>query len=442
LARKKRLASAVGELYVPSVLFLFYGVAGFAIYFFDRYDRFEYAGVYFSDWSILWAFFVASVAILTIMFLVRLGLQKLRGIDLGSNEKKHERLLGTLLVVLLVLDSVARVKMISAGEYFSWLRAALLVRGDLIAASPVSMLQSKFELVLFSLIAYKAIGSRKWFYVLVVLFFMVLLKGQRATLFQGVIVTSLTYLSFSKGSVDFGKLAKYGFISLVAFSVLSSIIVDVRGQFRENMNEAIANPAQAVKSIAVEYFPNAILGGSQHEKDVSKVEIGQRLTLWSGSFSSEISRLHSGKGYMPLEYFLEAITLPIPSVIYPGDKPVVEQGPRTARWYGLGANSQKSVEMYDGGSTSFSDIHKYGGLASVFVLSALYSFLLLAVAWFCICRYRQVGVVLFFAFALILDVRANNFAQILVTFRDVILMLFFVEILYFMSRVKISGNRL
>ena len=438
LIKNKRFLSVVGELYVPFSLFVFYGLAGGSVYFLDRHERYSYAGVFFDDWDIFYSFLLASIAITTISFLLRLWWGRIEKIDISCNEVKFEKVILILLISLLAFDAFARANMISSGEYFSWLRGALIAQGELVGGSPVSALQVKGELILAALLGYKITHSKTWRYVFVIFLMLVFLKGQRGPMFQCVIISGFTFLAFSANSPNMRKVIRQGVLTIAVFIFASSAIVDVRGQFRENMQEAMDAPVKAIGKIVFEYIPSALLGQNGVTKEVSGASLNERITLWSGSFASELNRMGDGYSYMPIEYFAEAIILPIPAVLYPGTKPVVEQGSRTARWFNLGGNSAAPYSAYDPGSTLFSDIYKYGGAVLILILSMVYSGLLVLLARFSITRYRKLGFLLVFSYVFIIDIRANNFAQILVSFRDVTLILVVVEAIYLSSRLRFT----
>src|SRR5690606_23055331 len=116
LVRRRELVSLVGELYVPSSLFLFYGFFGFLIYFMDDHKRFSYAGVYFDNWSVFYGFIIISIPILVISFLFRFLWKHFRGLNLINGWSERERLIKFLLFFIIIFDVFSRIKMISDGE--------------------------------------------------------------------------------------------------------------------------------------------------------------------------------------------------------------------------------------------------------------------------------------------------------------------------------------
>ena len=438
LENRRDYVSLYGEMYVPLFLFFAYGVAGFSLLFTGSELRFSHSGVYFTNWDIFFGFLAISGAMLCIPFGFMLVYRPKSRRIYNESDIRSQRALNLFMALVIFCDVYARISMIYEGSYFSWMRAGLVEGGSLVGGGIVTNLQRTVEPLIGAFFAYKSVSSKSWRLASGVFLFLVLLKGQRAALFEVGIAYIFTSLYFSKARGPHFRIVKYSvaFVALAFF--FSSVIVDVRAHYRSNMGAAKADPVGFIYSTTVTTIPQSVFGGSPESSQLRGSQtLMSRMTHWQGAFSSEISRLRSGSEFMPFRHFLESLSLPIPSVLYPGEKPIVEQGQRTSRWFNLGAN--RHGQKFDPGTTVFTDIHKYGGFPMMMVLGLMIGCANGFIARYAISRYRAFGVVVFFGMVGSIKIMANDYAAFFVGLRSVLIILMMVALAHYLSRIKISN---
>ena len=438
LARRRDYVSLYGEMYVAIFLFLVYGVAGLLILFSTPEERFSQGGVYFSNWDTFLAFLVISLAILCVPFGFRLVYKAKSRRHYVATDVRSLRALHIFMAFVIVFDVCARVYMVNGGLYFSWMAAALAQTGDIVRGGAIVALQQTFETLISAFLAYKSVSSKRWRLASGVFLLMVLLKGQRTALVETFVAYLFTWLYFSQAQGSPLKIVRYAafFLAVALFS--SSIIVDVRTSYRADKQAADASPAQFMSNVVFIYIPQAVFGSSRVPSEATGSQAKLPRTLfWSAGFSSEINRLRLNADFMPFSYFMEALSLPIPSVLYPGEKPVIEQGDRTARWFNLGGHHR--VNKFDPGTTVFSDIHKYGGAPMVLILAIILGCSNGLIARYATAKYRAFGVVVFFGMISSITVMANNYATLFVGLRNIFIIFIIIALAHYLSRIKISN---
>ncbi len=436
LVKRKLLVQLFGELYIPLTLFAIYGVSGLAVIFSPQETYFEHQGVHFERVDVLFSYAIMCI----VMFAASFGFREFykgRYLHIKEHSIPGKNVLfsiNILLFVLLIFDFFVRLISIKSGTYFSWMRRDIFISTN-VQASSYSMLQVFLAPLLGALIYWRSRTSKYWKGILFVLFFLVFLEGKRSNILNILMATGLTHQSLVPIFKKFTLPIKSLIVWALVINFLSGAIVDIRGFYRADRAKFLENPTLIVERTVTTYIPWILFGYDEELYSIPTLEnssLVNRVQAWQGTFSSQLHRLRTGWSHIPSKDFLTALALPVPSVIWPGEKPKITAGQLSSTHFGLNLHSRS---MADPATTVFSDIYLYLGIVGSILLAFVIGAFNAYVAKFLVSRYYYIGAILFFGLITLLSVRANSFAVTFVNFRYQI---FVISLVYLLVRLSSS----
>lgn len=425
----------LGELYIPSILFLIYGLAGLLLLFQDSTYYGDYQGVKFQARDILLGFGVISITMFAVVFGFRLSYRG-KWLSIYEHAAPKNDVVGganLILYMLLIFDISVRLANIQTGYYFSWMRADMMSSHDTYANS-FMMLQGFLAPLLAVLVYWKSRAKPVWKWLLLLLLFLVLLEGDRSSFYSIIIAIVLTSLLLNLKVPSLKRLVFYLAIGLAIVMISSSIIVDIRQQYRLDRASILKNPAAMIERTVLTYIPNAIFGWDRQGPVLEGAGFQERLVSWQAAFASQINRLRSGWSHLPTSDFLRSLELPIPEVIYSGEKPSIEAGNFTAEWLSLGLHRHHGARQ-DPATTVFTNIYLYFGLFGSLLLGLIIGLFNGMIAKFLVIKYQYLGAIIFIGGIELMSVMANSFAAFLVNFRHLVLLVSLIVVAVWFSSV-------
>lgn len=429
----------MGELFIPAVLVFIYGLGSLAVLVENFSDRWIYYGVVFSNFDLLFGYIAILAAIVCYMWTYKITFlsNKILFNKSRFSEVYVESGINIGLIFILFIDFLVRISEIKSGIYFSWMSSVVLTQGD-IDQGVLNYLRKSWAPLVAVLLYWKSVRSRLWFLIFIIFCMLTFLEGDRSALVILTCGVFLSYVFINESRVDYLKLKKKALLVIGILFFIFQLVVSIRVDFRKDLSYLLDNPAALPVKILTEYLPNALSFDRFTAQDQNIIEsnqgFGYRLRTWPAYLASINARIFNGWSHVPASHFFRALSLPIPSILYPGEKPVIETGAIIENHFSLG-KLRSSTRNLDPACTVFADIYTYFNIFGVVFLAIIMGFFNASIAKYLIYKWRRVGILVFFGLIGTFQVTYNSFANALVNFRSQVLLIFILSCFIFLARV-------
>ncbi len=438
----KAWARLLGELFIPFVLLLTYGFGSLLLLLDVARDRWTFTNAHFTNLDLLFSFITILIAIVAYIGAFKFTFigMKFKLVNSRILSKYTEKGVKWWLIVFLLVDIGVRLYRIKNGLYFNWM-VPIALKEYGIEKNIFYFMQITWAPLLGVLLYWQSTKNKFWFWVLAVFCLAVFLEGDRSTLVVLASGIFLAHLSLKKDDISFLKVLKRTICITLAFILLFQLIISIRVDFRRDLKCLIDDPSALPGKILTEYLPNAMsldrITGTDDKVIQSRQGFAHRLKSWPAYLASIHAKLNNGYSHLPVWQFFRSLALPIPSILYPGEKPVIESGEESASHFNFGGIRYSSIG-FDPACTIFADIYAYFNIFGVIFLSVFIGFSNAAIAKFLIHSWGKIGSLVFIGLIGTLQVTYNSFANALVNIRSQILMI--IIIIFFIGWARTFAN--
>lgn len=435
----KKWTRLLGELFIPAVLVFIYGIGSLVVLVEDSSDRWIYYGVIFSNFDLLFGYIVILAAIVCYIWAYKRTFlsNKILFNKSQVSEVYVESGIKIGILIILVIDLLVRIYEIKNGIYFNWMSSVTLAQGD-IEQGVLNYLRKSWAPLIAVFLCWRSVGSRFWFLIFTFFCLLIFMEGDRSTLVILTCGVFLSYVFLNENKINFFKLQKQVLLIIGVLIFLFQVIVSIRVDFRNDLSYLLDHPSALPVKILTEYLPNALSFDRVTGEDQNIIEsdqgFGYRLRTWPAYLASINARIFNGWSHVPVSHFFRALSLPIPSIIFPGEKPVIETGAIIENHFSLG-KLRFSTRNLDPACTVFADIYTYFNIFGVVFLAIIMGIFNASIAKYLIYKWRRVGVLVFFGLIGTFQVTYNSFANALVNFRSQVLLIFILSCFVFSARV-------
>lgn len=428
LLKRRNFLKIYNELFVPGMLILLYGIGGIFAFSLDVNERSEIYGINYSDLEVLFSYFIMLLAAVMFWVGVNIGPFNVRS-RIGIVEKNTQIRRKAIFMIspLLLLDLFVRMQKIQSGVYFSWMKGRASDMYD-VTASPLWLLGDKLSPIIFSIFIFLALSKKRWYLISLAYAFLLMVAGSRTMLFLTLISGFFTWMQFSNTKLALDRFLKLSILVVLFFNILSSAIIEVRGQYRANIKVALENPSEFTNNIATTYIPNALNNAlnpfSKNEENVNNeiLSTSERLALNSISYASQLNVLLDSSTFLPKKQFIDELLISVPSIIYPN---------KVANTFGHKTNKHLGVSGSDPATTIFSSISNHFFIPGVIIFAFFVGLSWSIMSSLLINLYGNLGLVIWFGGIIAFEIGANSFGMFFNGIRDYIIIL----VLMFIFRI-------
>jgi len=421
---------------VPLILMLVYGIGGAFLLNYEPKDKYWLYQAYFTNFDLLCILIYSVVASIVyyagFLLFGRSKLDKKSLLENWSNQlsidiKKIKR----VAIILLIFDLFVRFVELTSGVYFDWLSA--FVKG--LPWWKTSLFQINSSLVpILGVCLYLCSREKRWAKLsLTVLFILVLMEGDRSNFWIFLIPIVIAYFYFNRKQISIKLVVCVFFILIAFFGFIGPIIQEVRYEVRDDYRIILNDPVKLPAKLFTEYIPTAITFSRLYGDDSRRQYGGglkERFIRWPAFWASINAKIWDGKPFRGLENMIRTMTMVVPSVFYPGEKPEIKAGPENLTWYNLFVSSN------DPTSTVFQDVFAIGGILGLIGFSFIYGSLYGLFVRFLVAYWKSFGVIMVFGLLNLVIITHDSFGTVFVRFRDAILIIFLLVFLYKMPRFR------
>ncbi|MCW4153899.1 hypothetical protein OM427_30850 [Halomonas sp. 18H] len=406
-----------GELYVPIVLLMLYGYFAIPLLFQGGEKRFSYFSVKFGNIDIFISLFVMTMVSLFYIVGFDLSFKKTKKVSYGHDNDTIDSWKKMAAAALILFDIYLRFQQIIAGQYFDWMRTQqALENGG--GVSPLWLLQDGLAPLLACMSYYFSRANRAWLGYLAILLFLLLLEGKREKIILalGAILVLKVIMDGRHFSIK-QSLVPLSFLLLVSVFFLNAIMA-ARSSFRGNISYALENPVEFINTVAFDVVPRSFISmfSGAKSSQIEGANLNERLPSWAIAFSSEIRR-YSEEGHLPFNFFWGEVSMAVPAVLWPGNKPSIEISTEIANFYNLWP-PLSMLNSADMASTAFVNVFLYGGFIGAIIYGLVCGFVVGFTAKFLLNKLQFFGVVVFVGAVYYINITTNSFAGFLVGFRN------------------------
>ena len=425
--------------FVPIILMVIYGVGGAILLTYEDKIRFALFEAYFSNFDILCVLIYSCVA--SVIFygaFCIIGKGKIKRKYLSENWSNQLYLnidrIERVTITLLCFDMLVRSLEVSSGVYVKWLAAFV----DNLPWWKTTLFQLQASMVpILGVGLYCCSREKLWAkFALGILFFLILLEGDRSDILQILAAIILSYCYFNKIMLSFKLGIGLFFLIFIFFGLVGPFVQEVRYEIRDDRETILQTPAQLPVKLFSTYIPAAatysrLYGDESRRSQDRSGTLIARLIRWPAFWASINARVFEGRYFRGIDSAIKTMSLIIPSVIYLGEKPKVEAGSENLSWYEL------FVPSDDPTSTVFLDAFAIGGVIGLVLLSLAYGLMYGVIARLLIYYWKSFGVILIFGLLNIVFITSNSFGTVFVRFRDSLFIIVPILLLYTLPRLTI-----
>lgn len=425
---------------VPGILMLTYGVGGIFLTMLPQNDRYAFYQAYFTDLDLVFVllYSILGSSLFYASFLLS-GRGKIKPkkklVNWNRQFRFDTRKVHFIAITLLSFDFFVRIIKLTSGTYINWVAAH--VHGLPYWKTTLYQLES-FLVPFLGVFLYALSRKEKWAKILLLaLMGLILFEGDRSNFLTFIIPIAFAYLYFNQIKPSVYLITKLLIVFILFFGFIGPAIQEVRYEVRKDKKIILENPGQTFNLLITKYIPNNVtiakLYGDESMRGDSALK--RRLMGWPAFWASINSEVRSGKSFRGINEGVRTMALCVSSVLYPGDKPEIKSGKDNLDWYDLYRSSN------DPNSTVFLDAFATGGIYGLVVVSIIFGCLFGFLVRFLINRWRGLGIIISFGLVNILFVNNDSFGTIFVDFRNSILTIMILYIIFLLSKIKLHYSR-
>lgn len=405
---------ALGALFGPLILIIQYGVLAIPPAAQAAFLNGGIWGVSTVYYLVAFLIILVSVIFYYIGFLGALGPSIFHKPHEKSTQAQDRMLLG-LFIAVLFLDIVARIDQMQSGTYFTWMRSKALEEGEDIGT--LAMLGSNLYPIIVVLSVYFSRRSKFAYAYIFGIIFLVFLEGNRTNLL--LCFVALYFSLWQTGGIS-RRILRTEFIILVPLLYfLMQVIIQSRVILRFDTSAFLASPIEFFLNV----FPQALMislglqdGDIYSRISLANASITERTAAWAYCFAFQIKQLFNGYDLLPIRNAALEISRSVPSVLWPGEKPLVSSGETLARHFDMPIRG-------DPATTVITSAYLHFGIFVLPIFCYFVGFSYRMVLAFCRRVYGAGGRVLFPGFISFFLLTGNSFSSYFASIRNLVIIL-------------------
>lgn len=356
----------VGEIYIPAILLVTYGFFAIPLFIWEPNEYFSYVGINFGPQQLFLALLLGMLGAYSFYFMVSVVLRSIPKHQIVSGEGGFpaNKAISFGGIALAIFDVFIRMQRVTAGQYFDWMRGrGAEIYGNVGGA--LWLLQDGVAPILAAISAHRAAKNPLWMAYLVFLIAALVLEGKRTKLLLSILAVLIVMVMIHKVRVKPMKALIFGLIGSVFLLFTTSVILESRIMYRNNISGALSNPTKFIGDMVFEATPRAVqsMFGSREAEGLSGTGLAERTAAWPITFASAVEARQE-IGPLPSEYFWSELEIVVPSIFRDPLSEGIGISTVVADYYGLGSPTifRQSADL---ASTAFMNPYLYYGIPGI-----------------------------------------------------------------------------